>query len=370
MNALASARSVLPKRSSTERVEHGFTVLSPAEGRPLRRVLYVNSYGGEAFWKKIKQGTVPPHHLWGCLELARMGYEVALAEPLPDFYLHRNPFPHDFKLFKMIRSWLGADGIVYCGHNVLYWMPFLRMLGAHRCRIVSLLFAREPLDFGGAHSGIIALTGAAAEQARKLAPRAKIAHLGWGADLSVFPSTPYDPSWFLSCGRTLRDHDTLAAAASLSDRPIRIIAPQPSSQIAWPANVQIIANGVSEEALTYAELLHNQYAACSASLIILKEDKAEYTAVGMTNLIEAMAMARPVIVTRTGALPTEIDVERSGCGLAVPPRNPHLLARAIEEIASNPTQAAAMGARGRELCNSRYNIVRYAADLHQFFETL
>jgi len=370
MNAIASARSVLPKRVSTERVEHGFTVLSPADGRPLRRVLYVNSYGGKAFWKKIKQGSVPAHHLWGCLELARMGYEVALAEPLPDFYLHRNPFPHDFKLLKMARSWLGSDGIVYCGHNVLYWMPFLRMLGAHHCRIVSLLFAREPLNFGGAHSGIIALTGAAAEQAERLAPRAKIAHLGWGADLSVFPQTPYDPSWFLSCGRTLRDNDTLAAAANISRRPIRVIAPHTSPQIAWPSNVQLISNGASEDSITYAELLHNQYASCSASLIVLKADKAEYTAAGMTNLIEAMAMARPVIVTRTGALPTEIDVEKVGCGLTVSPENPHLLAQAIEEIATNRIRAAAMGQRGRELCDVRYNIVRYAADLHRFFETL
>lgn len=370
MNALASAKSASPKRGFIERMEHGFTVLSPAEGRPLRRVLYVNSYGGGAFWKKIKQGTVPPHHLWGCLELARMGYEIALTEPLPDFYLHRNPFPHDLKLLKMARAWLGTDGIVYCGHNVLYWLPFLRMLGAHRCRIVSLLFAREPLDFGSAHSGIIALTGAAAEQAKKIAPRAKIAHLGWGADLSVFPRTPYDPTWFLSCGRTLRDHDTLAAAATLSPHLIRVIAPPTSPPIAWPSNVQVITNGSTEETLTYAELLHNQYASCSASLIILKADKAEYTAVGMTNLIEAMAMARPVIVTRTGALPTEIDVEKIGCGLTVPPENPQSLAQAIEEIATNPTRASAMGARGRELCDVRYNIVRYATDLHQFFETL
>ena len=33
-----------------------------------------------------------------------------------------------------------------------------------------------------------------------------------------------------------------------------------------------------------------------------------------------MAMARPVIVTRTGALPTEIDVERTRIDLHVPQR--------------------------------------------------
>ena len=56
-------------------------------------------------------------------------------------------------------------------------------------------------------------------------------------------------------------------------------------------------------------------------LIILKNDPTQYTAVGFTELLEVMAMARPVILTRTGALPTEIDVEKAGCGLHVPPED-------------------------------------------------
>ena len=81
-----------------------------------------------------------------------------------------------------------------------------------------------------------------------------------------------------------------------------------------------------------------------------------------------MAMARPVILTRTGALPTEIDVERVGCGLHVPPENPDALAEAIEFLASDPSRAKAMGEAGRRLVETRYNIQRYADDLHKFFE--
>ncbi|MES2692297.1 MAG: glycosyltransferase family 4 protein [Verrucomicrobiota bacterium] len=352
-----------------ERTEHGLTILSPAHGRPIRRVLYVNSYGGGAYWQQIKRGLIAPHHLWGCLELVQRGYEVALAEPLPDFYLHRNPLPHDLRLLRVVRSWLGRDGIVYCGHNVLYWIPLLRALGALRCRVVSLLFAREPLDQSRAHSGIVALTGAAAEQARKLAPRAKVAQLAWGADLRLYPDLPYEPDFFLSCGRTLRDHPTLCAAAHLTSSPLRVIAPRLASNLTWPGNVRVFS-GPADDALPYGELLHDQYAACAASLIILKSDPAEYTAVGMTNVIEAMAMSRPVIVTRTGALPTEIDVEKAGCGLHVPPNDAPALARAIETLAADPQRAAAMGRAGRIQARQRYNIERYATDLHHFFESL
>lgn len=259
---------------------------------------------------------------------------------------------------------------MYCGHNVLYWLPALRYLGLLRCRIVSLLFAREPLEWSRGHSGVVALTRAAAEHARKLAPGVRVAHLGWGADLSTFPQLPYAPEWFLSCGRTLRDHDTLCAAATESRQPVRVVCPRPPAHLKWPQNVNLMTRGGAEDVLGYTELLREQYGSCAGSLIILRRDDAEYTAVGMTNLIEAMAMGRPVIVTKTGALPTELDVEHAGCGLHVPPGDARALADAMDQIARSPGTAALMGAKGRSLCETHYNMRRYACELHRFFEEL
>jgi len=151
---------------------------------------------------------------------------------------------------------------------------------------------------------------------------------------------------------------------------MRSSCPHASSRITWPTNVQLLTKGTSEDLFTFSELLQDQYANCAASLIILQNDPAEATAVGMTNVIEAMAMARPVIVTRTGALPTEIDVEKAGCGLHVPAGDAPALASAFQYIATHRAEAEVMGARGRALCESRFNITRYATDLHRFFESL
>lgn len=358
-----------------ERQEHGLVVLSPSRTRPIRRVLFVNCYGGKACWEKIKRGLLPPHHLWGCLELVRMGYEVALAEPLADLWvLMRRPSLHDLKLLRIALSWLGRDGILYCGHNFLYFIPLLRVLGVVRCHIVSLFYGREPLAFARAHSGIIAINGAAAEHARKVAPRAKVAHLGWGVDLDFFPRLAYKPQWFLSCGITCRDFATLSAAASRTRQPIRVICPELPVGLTWPSNVDLVDGGsgwnTDDKKVTYEGLLHSHYAHSSGSLIILENDPTELTGCGFTNLIEAMAMARPVIVTRTGALPTEIDVEEAGCGLFVPPEDPEALAHAIDSLGNDPIRAEAMGRRGRKLAEKSYNIERYARDLHNFFESL
>lgn len=361
-------------RGIIERNEYGLVILSPADKRPFRRLIYLDTYGGASMWEKIKKGDMPPHHLRGCLELARMGYEVLLAEPLTDFYFHRNPFPHDLRLLKVVRNWLGPDGIIFCGHNVLYWLLFLRKLGLIRCHIVSNLWAREPLNLAKAHSGIVGLTRAGAEQGRKLAPNVKVAPLGWGADLSVYPRFPYQPEAFFSCGIALRDFQTLSTAAARCSQSIEVLCPGAVEGISWPKNVKVIDGGkgwnFENKKVGYQELLYKYYARSAGSLIILKKDNTEYTAVGFTEIIEVLAMARPVIMTRTGALPTEIDVEKEGCGILVPPEDPGALAQAIDELGNNPAQAEAMGQKARELAERYYNIERYADALHKFFESL
>jgi hypothetical protein len=361
-------------RGISERTEQGLVVLSPANKRPTRRMIYVDGYGGASVWQKIKKGDMPPHHLRGCLELARMGYEVLLAEPLPDFYLNRNPFPHDLRLLKIVRTWLGPEGVVFCGHNVLYWLLFLRRVGLIRCHIVSNLWAREPLNLAKAHSGIIGLTRAGAEHARKLAPRVKVAPLGWGADLSIYPRFPYRPEAFFSCGIALRDFKTLSLAAGRCHQSIEVLCSGTMNDVSWPKNVKLIDGGkgwnFENKKVSYQELLHKYYARSAGSLIILKKDPDEYTAVGFTEIIEVLAMGRPVIMTKTGALPTEIDVEKEGCGILVPPEDPDALAQAIDRLGNNPEQAEAMGQRARELAERYYNIERYARDLHKFFESL
>jgi glycosyltransferase involved in cell wall biosynthesis len=357
-----------------ERRERGMIILSPTNRAPFRRVLFVNSYGGSDVWDKIKRGLMPPHHLWGCLELVRMGYEVALAPPLLHFSLYRWPLPHDLRMLRAATAWLRRDDILYCGHTLLYWLPLLKALRAIKCHIVSLTYAREELDFSAAHSGIIALTPAAADQARKMAPRAKIAHLSWGCDLSFFPRLEYKPQWFLSCGITHRDFATLSQAAFRCGHPLRLICPGLPPGLNWSRNVNVIDGGAGwnyqKTVVSYRELIHDHYSGTIASLVILKNDPTEYTAVGFTNLLEAMAMARPVIVTRTGAVPGEIDVEAAGCGLHVRAEDPDALVMAMDRLAADPSLAEAMGKKGRQLAEEHYNIRRYALQLHEYFQSL
>ncbi len=72
--------------------------------------------------------------------------------------------------------------------------------------------------------------------------------------------------------------------------------------------------------------------------------------------LEAMALGKPVVACRVGGTP-EVVVDGE-TGLLVAPGRPRELARALEQLLSNPDQAAAMGAAGQRR-------VREAFDLEQ-----
>jgi L-malate glycosyltransferase len=65
-----------------------------------------------------------------------------------------------------------------------------------------------------------------------------------------------------------------------------------------------------------------------------------------TSLLDAMAMARPVVATRVGGIP-EI-VEEGVTGELVPPRDPKALADALIDLIRRPADGRRMGAAGRE----------------------
>jgi len=102
--------------------------------------------------------------------------------------------------------------------------------------------------------------------------------------------------------------------------------------------------------------LRELYAKCRFVVVPLKS--VDY-AVGVTSIVEAMAMGKAVIAS---AAPGILDyVEDGVSGLLVPVGDPEALRKAIVELWEDPLRAAEMGRHNRRWVEQRINIDRYVA---------
>jgi glycosyltransferase involved in cell wall biosynthesis len=70
------------------------------------------------------------------------------------------------------------------------------------------------------------------------------------------------------------------------------------------------------------------------------------------SILEAMALARPVVASAVGGIPEMVEHGRTG--LLVPPREPNFLAQAIVKVLSDHQYADTLGKAGRDLVHERF----------------
>ena len=86
------------------------------------------------------------------------------------------------------------------------------------------------------------------------------------------------------------------------------------------------------------------------------------------SLLQALAMARPVVGTTVGGIP-EVVIEAE-TGLLVPARNPKSLAQALGRLQANPNYRQELGRRGRELVVERFSLEQMAVELESVYDAL
>jgi len=86
------------------------------------------------------------------------------------------------------------------------------------------------------------------------------------------------------------------------------------------------------------------------------------------SLLQALAMARPVVGTTVGGIP-EVIVEED-TGLLVSPRDPQSLAGAMGRLLEAPDLRRELGRRGRQLVMERFSMEQMAAEIEAVYEVL
>jgi glycosyltransferase involved in cell wall biosynthesis len=85
----------------------------------------------------------------------------------------------------------------------------------------------------------------------------------------------------------------------------------------------------------------------TARVIAIPLDKSEVSLAGLTSLVDAMAIGRPVIMTRNPFI--DLDIEAEGIGRWVEPGDVEGWAKALRWFDQNPDASQAMGRRARAL---------------------
>jgi glycosyltransferase involved in cell wall biosynthesis len=86
------------------------------------------------------------------------------------------------------------------------------------------------------------------------------------------------------------------------------------------------------------------------------------------SLLQALAMARPVVGTTVGGIPEVIVKEETG--LLVPPRDSRSLAQAMGRLMAAPDFCRELGRRGRQLVVERFTLEQMAAEIEMVYQVL
>jgi glycosyltransferase involved in cell wall biosynthesis len=350
------------------------------------RIAVVNPYL-EGRQRDCEAKLLPRSHLWGADALAAAGARIeyfdtghrtwermtrALSRRL------RWRFGNLDVDLRMLRRARDFD-LIYVANGVLLLTQLARHLGLIRAPLalwtytapepgpawrLQRLWARSPFIEGV--DAFLCLTASAEAACRARYRRARARFIPWGADSAMFPGSAHAGEFFFACGRTNRDYRTLIEAARRCDARLVILASRALLEgIALPPNVEVVAGpraADTDKGIGYAELIDRYYARARAVLICRKDIPGDTS--GLTNLLEALAMSRPVAITRTGTL--DLDVEQEGVGRFVAPGDVEGWARVMHDWARESASLAAMRERARALVERQWNHLHHGAEVARF----
>jgi glycosyltransferase involved in cell wall biosynthesis len=342
------------------------------------RVLFLNNCPTDLLWSEWLEKKSPGQHLWGINHLSEYDIYVDVL-PYAKYELLQK-ISHKIKLLgdldQQLRTLpnLSKYDAIYCGcqHDTLL-LGLMKKLGLIRVPITIIVhhcikpIFRNKLLFNLFYSSndkFICLNEIVREQLIdefQISPE-KVTMLEWGVDTDFYDldadqNSPQESPFVISAGRTLRDFNTLVEAFADSPHHLKIFCTQDSQPTVKniPANVSIHS---PKNLITSREILP-EYQKSFAIAIPMVEKKEQL--IGLTSLLDGMAVGKPIIMTRNQLV--NIDIEKEQIGIWVEPGDIQGWKNAISYLFDHPEEAKAMGQRAKTLCETMYNTRTFAAKL-------
>jgi glycosyltransferase involved in cell wall biosynthesis len=344
-----------------------------------------------------KQEGHSAHHLWGVTELPKYGIDVELL-PYEKFGILKKvsqklKFLGD--LDQQLRIFLAKDtyDVIYSAHHLttalLAFLRKVKLLNkpivavAHRSFKKTLFSQLFTALFVEGNDKILCLSEATKEHLHNNfgISNAKLDVLSWCIDIQyekfsdeniVFPLS--ESRHILSSGRTHRDYETLLSAFQEIDYSLRILGCSPISNEKDARSLYLDPSQVPKNIsfvdrfIPTPEAIDEIKQAYAVAVPLKIYDKEPCSAIGLTSLLEAMAMAKAVVITRNEYI--GIDVEKEQIGLVVEPGDVEGWKKAITFLLNNPDVAQEMGYRGRQLVKEKYNLDFFTKEVANYLHSV
>lgn len=249
-------------------------------------------------------------------------------------------------LLRMFRRRGRRPGHVTIGHRLSTGKKrfFFRTLGLHREMDTIFVYASTQEAYAQEHLHI---------------PGAKIRRIAFHADDSFYrPSLVTDSAGanlISAAGLEWRDYPTLlAAAARLPQVAFKLAAASPWSKHSNETEGRSLPDNVSVRRYEYGEL-RQLYADSDVVAVPLYENDFQ---AGVTTMIEAMAMGKPVIVTQTTGQ-TDVIIHGEN-GVVVPPNDPDAWETELCRLLADADERRRLGENARRWVENHATLDRWA----------
>ncbi len=327
--------------------------------------------------KRWKEGHFPAHFLYGATHLPKYGVEVVMHK--------YKAISSHFQLMLYV-AWRVLickdhfDAIYATDTSGMELVIFLRALHIYRKPVV--VWQRTPIvksdnAFREMVSKILyrgidhlfffseSLISESLKSSKAKESRMQVCH--WGVDLEnydrLMKEYPVEKhEGFISTGKEKRDMPTLIRAFSATGQELSVYV----AYNAYGDNYLEILNDLRPSANIHINFINgfipNELAqkVWASKCVAICCQETNY-AVGLTTLVEALALGLPVIATGNAAYP--FDIEKEGVGIVVPYYDSVAWEKAIRYIVSNPGDAAVMGRKARALAEKIYNLDNCAKEV-------
>lgn len=330
---------------------------------------------------RLAAGEFPPHLLYGASKLPQHGIGVVWHRSrlgLPRWRMMR------YNSWQILTRREPFDAIYATHYRGIEPIVLLRALGLYRKPIV--VWHHQPivtpsslwrewlgrLFYRGFDHLFFFSRKLIDDSLRSPKARPERIHLGhWGMDIPAWaephdapaaPTAPARPTVFIHSGKEMRDIPTLVEAFRRTGEHLEMYINSRNGEMNYaemlagmelPANIHV---HVPDRLVPHEISLRVMEADC----VCICCQPTKYT-VGLTTLVEALALGKPLICSRNPQIP--VDVDREQCGIGVDYGDTDGWERAIRYIASHPEEAREMGRRGQQLARTTYNDATVAREV-------